>query len=338
MGGSCCTPAMAVAPMSSQATVSRIENLDVDIAATTDIGGPGKKENQDVFLVEKEWMGIPHRHLWGVIDGHGVEGRALALACKQSLGMVLDSLYEPSTHEADIEKMLWRTFGTVHTALSNKKNGFNARFSGATCTLGLLERRNMTIAFVGDSQALLVTQPQTGVPLQQAWLSRCHQFTEQDEKDRVINAGGVVQRSKGAGDNGPLRAYFQGELYPGLMVSRSLGDTDAHSIGVSAVPDFFHHTIGPHDRHLIVCSDGVWDVLSVERVIHIVASHPTDPEAASRDVVKEARREWSKRPRCDNITCLVVNFYEPDSAVSPSTIASDSKMACTPDKYNLVGA
>ena len=36
-----------------------------------------------VYLIENGWMGVPHRHLWSVIDGHGVEGRALALACKQ---------------------------------------------------------------------------------------------------------------------------------------------------------------------------------------------------------------------------------------------------------------
>ena len=46
-------------------------------------------------------------------------------------------------------------------------------------------------------------------------LSRCHQFTEQDEMQRVISAGGAVHRSKGASDKGPLRAYFPGELYPG---------------------------------------------------------------------------------------------------------------------------
>ena len=49
---------------------------------------------------------------------------------------------------------------------------------------------------------------------------------------------------------------------PGLAMSRALGDTVAHSVGVSAVPDTEVVTITPHDRFLILASDGVWEFIN----------------------------------------------------------------------------
>ena len=57
---------------------------------------------------------------------------------------------------------------------------------------------------------------------------------------------------------------------PGLAMSRSLGDTLAHSVGCSCEPDITHTVLGLKDRIIVVASDGVWDFLKNQVVSDIV--------------------------------------------------------------------
>lgn len=49
---------------------------------------------------------------------------------------------------------------------------------------------------------------------------------------------GRIESYKGRyGENvGPARVWLKNEQYPGLAMSRSIGDACAHSVGVSALP------------------------------------------------------------------------------------------------------
>ena len=49
---------------------------------------------------------------------------------------------------------------------------------------------------------------------------------------------GRIESYKGRyGENvGPARVWLKNEQYPGLAMSRSIGDACAHSVGVSAIP------------------------------------------------------------------------------------------------------
>lgn len=324
----CCVAAGARRDsVESMEALPPMSKLSVQIGAVTDIGGHNKKENQDVYFIQQGWMGDSGRHLWGVIDGHGSEGRKASVYCKSRLPMMLDTLYAPTNKTHVVEKAIASAFNSVHNMLCNRSvSHVNAAHSGATCTIGILDQRNLTVGFVGDSQALLITQANPNSEHKQAWFSRCHQFTEADETARVIEAGGAVERSRSAGGQGPLRVYFPGEPHPGLMVSRSLGDGDAHRLGVSASPDFFHKTISAQDRYLVVCSDGVWDVMTPERVIEICVKCGEDVQACAAAIVRESRHSWDRLPRCDNITALVVAMRDPpaESAGGPGGVVEVS--------------
>jgi hypothetical protein len=52
---------------------------------------------------------------------------------------------------------------------------------------------------------------------------------------------GRIESYKGRyGENvGPARVWLKTEQYPGLAMSRSIGDACAHSVGVSALPGKF---------------------------------------------------------------------------------------------------
>ena len=82
-------------------------------------------------------------------------------------------------------------------------------------------------------------------------------------------------------------------------MSRSIGDFIAASVGVSAEPgiiqctikEIIEHMIDETDKFIIIASDGVWEYLSNEVVVNIVAPfyEQSDMNAASDALMKEAR-------------------------------------------------
>ncbi len=70
---------------------------------------------------------------------------------------------------------------------------------------------------------------------------------------------------------GPARVYAKDEDGPGLAMSRSLGDTVAEKLGVISTPDVrVVRRQADKDRALVLCSDGVSEFLSNEKIGEIV--------------------------------------------------------------------
>ena len=90
---------------------------------------------------------------------------------------------------------------------------------------------------------------------------------------------------------GPARVYAKDEDGPGLAMSRSLGDTVAEKLGVIAVPDVrVVKRMAERDKAVILCSDGVSEFLSNEKIGEIVYPFyaSNDTEGACRKLVEEA--------------------------------------------------
>lgn len=67
-------------------------------------------------------------------------------------------------------------------------------------------------------------------------ITRDHKPDDPDEKQRILDRGGRIDSYKGRfGENvGPARVWLKKEAFPGLAMSRSIGDACAHSVGVIA--------------------------------------------------------------------------------------------------------
>ncbi len=94
-------------------------------------------------------------------------------------------------------------------------------------------------------------------------------------------------------------------------MSRSLGDLVAAEVGVICVPDVYEVELKPRDKIAVLASDGVWGVLSNERVIQIVSKfyRNFNAEAACENLVDEATNVWvSEGGLIDDITAIVVFF------------------------------
>ena len=80
-------------------------------------------------------------------------------------------------------------------------------------------------------------ETKSGIKIQQ--LSDDHKPGNPKESERIKQAGGRIETFKGPNGEclGPGRVWLQNEDSPGLAMSRSLGDYQAHSIGVIPDPD-----------------------------------------------------------------------------------------------------
>ena len=110
---------------------------------------------------------------------------------------------------------------------------------------------------------------------------------------------------------GPMRVWKRDFTGPGLAMSRSLGDAEAHSIGVTSIPDVVEIEVKKADRAVILASDGIWEVLGMEKVLKIVSGHYKEgnAEKAAEALTKVAALEWKKKGgEVDDITVIVMFF------------------------------
>ena len=120
---------------------------------------------------------------------------------------------------------------------------------------------------------------------------------------------------------GPIRVWVKGEKYPGIAISRTLGDDVAHSVGVTSTPDVIVRDITDDMCFIVVASDGVWEFLSNDKVKDIVLQYynRNDPKGAALQVVRAASKFWKEEGLAmDDITCIV--YFIKGKHVKKSTV------------------
>lgn len=146
-------------------------------------------------------------------------------------------------------------------------------------------QRDIWVANVGDSRCVLAHGNRA------VELSTDHKPNNPEEKKRIEDLGGSVSLIKGTW-----------RVEKTLALSRAIGDIHLKPY-VIAQPDILHRRILDTDTWLILATDGIWDVLSSQDAINLIASCKTANEAASRLVV--AGHTLGSQ---DNLTALVVDL------------------------------
>lgn len=97
---------------------------------------------------------------------------------------------------------------------------------------------------------------------------------------------------------------------PGCAFTRSIGDSVAESCGVCADPEMLEWKISPQDKFAVVASDGVFEFITSQNVIEMIAKYQNPIEAA-KHVVAEAYRLWlTFDERTDDITIIIIYFAD----------------------------
>ncbi|XP_061450218.1 pyruvate dehydrogenase [acetyl-transferring]-phosphatase 2, mitochondrial [Rhineura floridana] len=167
-------------------------------------------------------------------------------------------------------------------------------FSGATACVAHIDSVNLHVANTGDCRAILGVQNKDG-----AWsalsltrdhnafnksetlrLKREHPSSEEDTlivNNRLL---GVLMPSRAFGD---VRFKWSQELQHNVLGNGC--NTEALNIYeyvppnyhtppyLTAEPEVTYHKIRQQDKFLVIASDGLWDMLSNEEVVKLVAEH-----------------------------------------------------------------
>lgn len=211
---------------------------------------------------------------FGLFDGHGKKGDLIATLLQNELvrRVLLSKKPGQSLQAAlaDMQNML-------------KKNQ-DAQHAGATAVAGVLDDNNLlTVANVGDSRLLVVRNGK------ELFSTRDHKPSDPVEAARVVKNGGYVAGGR----------VWDAARGVGFALARSMGDISSQGTALIAEPDITSVQLTKGDT-VVLASDGVWDVLSNEQVIALVAQGGTYQEIADR-IVEEARAKDSR----DDITAVV---------------------------------
>jgi serine/threonine protein phosphatase PrpC len=91
---------------------------------------------------------------------------------------------------------------------------------------------------------------------------------------------------------------------------RSLGDSVAHTAGVSSLPEFTERELDPlTDKCIVVATDGLWEFVSNQETIDMVMAVKT-PAASVEELVKEARSRWMAEEQViDDTTVITASLF-----------------------------
>ncbi|KAL8274435.1 hypothetical protein Esti_001595 [Eimeria stiedai] len=284
----------------------------VAVHASLSRGGcayPGvSKTNQDAVGVVEGWGREQDAYWFGVYDGHGPTGHQVSARVCQRLPLFVAEAW---MNNKDLKQAFSQGFKRASQDL--KHSNMNVKCSGTTCVSCVVQGAVLYTANLGDSRAILGREgaPQKeGTPWQAVELTRGHKLELEDERKRILAAGGRIAALQEDGKSyGPLRVWLQSEDLPGLAMSRSLGDTLACRVGVISEPEVSVVSLSPSDKFLLLATDGVWEFVSNEEAVRILRPfvEARDPAGGCEALVKKARQRWKEEDGAiDDITCLLV--------------------------------
>lgn len=299
---------------------------------------PGKeinnqvKLNQDSYIIKRNINNINNFNIFGVFDGHGFYGNIISNYLKDNLidkisrHPEIESLYTLediyNALKKDNYEIIKDIFNEIDHQILNKENDIDAKLSGSTCNIIIELGDHLICANVGDSRSVLIYEDRDKTIINDKDtintyeifpLSKdCKPYLPQ-EKERILENGGIVRKLKDSSDNeyGPLRVCKKDSDFPGLAMSRSFGDKLGKDIGVISEPLIVEYNLNKSVKYIIIASDGIWEYLNNEQVMNIGNMYyaMNDPDNFCKTIVKKATELWEKNTKnIDDMTLIVIFF------------------------------
>jgi len=203
-------------------------------------------------------------------NGEIASGVAARTSARTLITKVFAHLLEinPDPMEESLQETIEKTVNDVQKTVIRYAPG-----GGTTLTLALLMGEQVTIAHVGDSRAYFI-YPDGRIQR----LTKDHSLVQ-----RMIDLEEITEAEA---QNHPQRN----------VLLKAIGQTDLIR------PDLTTHQI-PRSGHLMLCSDGLWGVVSETEIYRIVSSEQ-DPAIACKNMIEIANQYGGP----DNISIVLVKF------------------------------
>ncbi|XP_068668855.1 probable protein phosphatase 2C 73 [Aristolochia californica] len=309
--------------------------------------------NQDAMTIWEDFNGEKGKIFCGVFDGHGPYGHKVARHVRDVLPSKLtQALNPPKPNKSDDEEdyddnnedivdndedddndnnchpffSSWKAaFVKAYKEMDKELNldsKFNCYCSGATSVSILKQGEDLIIANLGDSRAILCTRDSSDRPTSVQLTVDLKPNVER-EAERIENCRGRVLALPEEPD--VYRVWLPDEDSPGLAMARAFGDFCLKDYGVISIPQVSYRKLTDKDEFLVLSTDGVWDVLSNQEVIDIVASSRQKSKAA-KTLVRHAVKAWrSKYPtsKVDDCTVICLFLKSLSSSLRPGVDAKE---------------
>lgn len=246
------------------------------VGFSSDIGQKSSFEDTHVML--ESFGGFRNKSFFAIYDGH--RGKEASKIASEVLHEVLLAEIKK---DKDISDALEKAF--IDTDKQIEETGIE---SGTTAVVALFDGQNLIVANVGDSRAVL-DRGRLGVKR----LSHDHKADDPDEIKRIESLGGFVK---------PKTAFDVARVNGDIAIARALGDKYFGEF-VSPRPYISETQLTKNDKRLILACDGVWDVISDEEAVDLIAE-VKDSQRASEILKNEALRRGST----DNISVMIIDF------------------------------
>uniref|UniRef100_A0A3P9JKD4 Protein phosphatase 1E n=1 Tax=Oryzias latipes TaxID=8090 RepID=A0A3P9JKD4_ORYLA len=238
---------------------------------------------------------------FAVFDGHGGVDAAIYAANHLHVNLVHQESFSQDPIEA-----LCKAFKVTDERFVKKASREKLR-CGTTGVVTFLRGQTLYVAWLGDSQVILVRRGQV------VELMKPHKPDREDEKKRIEALGGCV-------------IWFGTWRVNGsLSVSRAIGDSE-HKPYICGDADHSVFPLDGSEDYLILACDGFWDTVSPEEAVRVVSDHlqenSGDTTMIAHKLVASARDAGSS----DNITVIVVFLRDPRSPPPTSTEEEDEAM------------
>mmetsp|Transcript_35662 Transcript_35662/g.100954 ORF Transcript_35662/g.100954 Transcript_35662/m.100954 type:complete len:438 (+) Transcript_35662:245-1558(+) len=280
------------------------ERVTAGAYATAGARGDDKMEDRHVVLSSAGRPAGGGPVVLGVFDGHrGAEAADfVAQHLEAQVGAVWSSSLDPGHALRRAFLALDRSFVLEQQRLWEERvermgisaAGPRVHWPGCTALAAAIVGDSLHVANAGDCRAVLC---RGGRPLQ---VSRDHSTADDAERQRIVDASGKLSWR--------VDSWRVGEA--GIQVTRSIGDYDLRSHGLTPDPEVTQFELTAEDEFLVIASDGLFDVLNNEEVIGLVHDTVKDPSMCGKRLATEALTRGSK----DNITAVVA-FLQPVSTL-----------------------
>lgn len=326
-----------------------VSNISKCVLPGIDPRGEHPKVCQDICLYKSNNSKV----LLILFDGHGKEGEKVVAACAK----VADQFFDENSerYDEDPMKFLEDLCNTCDSNVKKSGNGIDSTSSGryflfSTAVVVFLYNNFIYSASLGDSRAILGTSlVPAELPVPKAsnhddskhlypninnifpvQLTKDQKPEDPDEYARILQHGGFIKRiSENGKQIGPFRVFDSSGKYPGLAMSRSIGDASGSALGVISTPVCTSLGLTGKEKFIVIASDGVWDVMDNEDVVNFVEVYrksclifgepPAQVDCTNTIIAQllceEARMRWlqiitEEDVMIDDISCVILQFKE----------------------------
>ena len=291
---------------------------------------PGKKENgnkkvnQDSYIIERNINGILNFNIFGVLDGHGEYGHYASQFVSRYVishiknHPVIKKCDEPKEIYQKLTLNGYQIIANIFTDadVQIQKEKFDVQNSGTTCIIVIQLEEKIICANTGDSRAIMIYDTNYSDNLINTKIYNLSYDCKPElpnECQRIYECGGCVERAvdENEQEGGPYRVWVYGEDYPGLAMSRSIGDLDAKKIGVIPNPQIVEYTLDSNSKYMLIASDGIWEFITNEEAMRIGNKFylRNDATGLCNELYRESVNYWLKEDCIiDDITLIVVFF------------------------------